>query len=230
MEVITMAENIEFKPVEPIQFDRITFAKRLKEARSNAGLTQNELANLTNISTIMVSAYENPNAKSGKNPTLSNVFLLASALNVSIDWLCGNKPPMNYGDVINFLVEYDNQRSSNRTNNRGVTIDFIDVVNNFDILSEHVKSLREDEIECIQGFRCNMDFYDEECMIKEPFISLHCGEKFAKFLEEWTKIKDLHATGAIDSSLYKLWINQQLEKYNKIFVAPKPNTTQAGEP
>ncbi|MEE0059205.1 MAG: helix-turn-helix transcriptional regulator [Acutalibacteraceae bacterium] len=104
-----MAENIEFKPVEPIQFDRITFAKRLKEARNNAGLTQNELANLTNISTIMVSAYENPNAKSGKNPTLSNVFFLASALNVSIDWLCGisvAKEPNRGGDLStkNFLL------------------------------------------------------------------------------------------------------------------------------
>lgn len=219
-----MAENIEFKPVEPIQFDRITFAKRLKEARSNAGLTQNELANLTNISTIMVSAYENPNAKSGKNPTLSNVFLLASALDVSIDWLCGNKPPMNYGDVINFLIDYDTQRTYNKRC-AGITIDFIDIENNTFIIPEYMKTV--DEVE--YGFILDENATSND-RVKSPFINLHCGVRFEKFLEEWTKIKDLYNSGAIDSSLYKLWLNQQLVKYSNIPVKPDCDTTKAGEP
>lgn len=101
-----MAEKID---IETVQLDRIVFATRLKEARNNVGFTQNELANLTGISTIMVSAYENPNSKSGKNPTLNNVFLLASVLDVSIDWLCGisnAKEPNRGGDLStkNFLL------------------------------------------------------------------------------------------------------------------------------
>lgn len=70
--------------------DMELFAKRLKEARQNKGIKQKELSELTGISVAMLSAYENPNAKAGKNPTLSTAYTLANALDVSIDWLCGN--------------------------------------------------------------------------------------------------------------------------------------------
>ncbi len=69
--------------------DMELFAKRLKEARQNKGIKQKELSEITGISVAMLSAYENPNAKAGKNPTLSTAYTLANALDVPIDWLCG---------------------------------------------------------------------------------------------------------------------------------------------
>ena len=65
------------------------FCERLKKARKNKNLTQKELSSLSGVSAVMISAYENENAKTGKNPTLENVYLLAKQLGVSIDWLCG---------------------------------------------------------------------------------------------------------------------------------------------
>lgn len=103
--------DTELKQTNSAELDRIAFGERLKEARTTKGYTQNELSEITGISKIMISSYENPNSKSGKNPTLNNVYLLAKALDVSIDYLCDNKPPMNYADVIRFLIEYNKKCS-----------------------------------------------------------------------------------------------------------------------
>lgn len=67
------------------------FAKRLKEARSQAGLKQRDLAGKASITTASISAYESSDGTKGKNPTLENAKALAEALNVSLDWLCDLK-------------------------------------------------------------------------------------------------------------------------------------------
>ena len=64
--------------------DETLFAKRLREARKRANLTQPELAARINLSSQSISGYEN-----GKLPTLENAYILASELHVSIDELCG---------------------------------------------------------------------------------------------------------------------------------------------
>lgn len=69
--------------------DMELFAKRLREARKDKGWTQKTLSEETGISVAMLSAYENPEAKAGKNPSLATAYILANALDVPIDWLCG---------------------------------------------------------------------------------------------------------------------------------------------
>ena len=69
--------------------DMKVFGSRLKKARLEKGMTQKELSDLTGISTVMISSYERSDAETGKNPSLNNVYLLASVLGMSIDWLCG---------------------------------------------------------------------------------------------------------------------------------------------
>lgn len=65
------------------------FSKRLKEARTDKNMTQKELSEKSGVSTVMISAYERSNTNSGKNPALNNIFAIATALGVSMDWLCG---------------------------------------------------------------------------------------------------------------------------------------------
>ena len=65
------------------------FSKRLKEARTDKNMTQKELSEKSGVSTVMISAYERSNTNSGKNPALNNIYAIATALGVSIDWLCG---------------------------------------------------------------------------------------------------------------------------------------------
>lgn len=75
--------------------DIMLFKKRLKEAREKAGLRQNELADISGVTNVTVSAYESTDGKRGMNPSLSNVEALAKALHVSLDWLCGIKTNNN---------------------------------------------------------------------------------------------------------------------------------------
>lgn len=63
------------------------FAQRLKETRIKAGLSQAELSRQTGIAPATLSSYEVTD--SSKKPTMEKVILIAKALNVSLDWLCG---------------------------------------------------------------------------------------------------------------------------------------------
>ncbi len=63
------------------------FSQRLREARIKAEMSQAELSRHTGITPSTLSSYEvkdNP-----KKPTMEKVVLIAKALNVSLDWLCG---------------------------------------------------------------------------------------------------------------------------------------------
>lgn len=79
-------------------------AERLKRTREQQNLTQRQLAEKSNITAATISAYE----KGAKNPTLQNVMQLSEALNVSIDWLCGNDNNNtslnNYSDIVLNIV------------------------------------------------------------------------------------------------------------------------------
>ena len=82
---------------------RTLFAKRLKDARIKAGLTQGELSKKAGMTAASVSAYESSDGTKGKNPSLENAKSLAEALGVSLDWLCGmsEKPQ----DCENFIQD-----------------------------------------------------------------------------------------------------------------------------
>ena len=72
-----------------MDFDKNILADRLKIARTNKGFTQKELSKKTGVSSVMISAYENKKADSGKNPALGNIVAISKVLGVSVDWLCG---------------------------------------------------------------------------------------------------------------------------------------------
>ncbi len=59
---------------------------RIKSLRIEKGLTQDDLAEMINVTKSTISYYEN----SKRTPTVTNLHLLAEALNVSFDYLMGN--------------------------------------------------------------------------------------------------------------------------------------------
>lgn len=67
------------------EFSSAVFSERLKAARIKAELSQKGLSEQSGVSPLSISGYES----STKNPNLSSAYALASALNVSLDWLCG---------------------------------------------------------------------------------------------------------------------------------------------
>lgn len=63
------------------------FNLRLKEARTQAGLTQQKAAELLNLSTRSYQRYE---AETGKmEPSLETLVAMADLMDISIDWLLG---------------------------------------------------------------------------------------------------------------------------------------------
>ncbi len=91
------------------ELNMTTFGKRLRETRAEMGITQKELAELSGVSTVMISSYERSDAETGKNPSLNVVYSIASALGVSIDWLCGTTENKSLSEEINtktFLLSY----------------------------------------------------------------------------------------------------------------------------
>ena len=59
---------------------------RIKSLRIEKGMTQEELANKTNVTKSTISYYENDK----RTPTVANLHELADILNVSFDYLVGN--------------------------------------------------------------------------------------------------------------------------------------------
>lgn len=67
------------------------FAQRMKQAREQKNMKQNELAKAVGVTPTTISAYEkSDNEGNGKKPTLENAQAIAKALGVSLDWLSGN--------------------------------------------------------------------------------------------------------------------------------------------
>ncbi|HBU12682.1 MAG TPA: hypothetical protein DEB31_08150 [Clostridiales bacterium] len=98
------------------------FAENLKEARGNASMTQKELAALADVAASTISSFENPSpSKAEKLPNVRAVMKLAAALDVSIDWLCGNtvktNPAISLISVIeslNPVIEFERYDDSRR--------------------------------------------------------------------------------------------------------------------
>ena len=67
----------------------MTLADRLKTARTNAGLTQSELAAMTNVTQQQISKLE-----SGKSTETSAIVDLADATNVNPSWLSSERGAM----------------------------------------------------------------------------------------------------------------------------------------
>lgn len=62
-----------------------TFPSRIKKARIEAGYTQTQVAEITNIPRSNISKYEN----GSQEPNIEQLGILAQFYNVNINWLLG---------------------------------------------------------------------------------------------------------------------------------------------
>ena len=72
-------------------------------------MTQTHLGRISGVTAATISAYESADGSKGKNPSLENALKLATALNVSLDWLCGRvekKRTAREIDSTSFLIYY----------------------------------------------------------------------------------------------------------------------------
>ena len=86
-------ENAELKQrLEKYEKPKFIFANRLKQARQEKGFTQKQLGEKVGKTQNAINLYENSSRLINKIKTL---VLIADALNVSLDWLCGRTDKMS---------------------------------------------------------------------------------------------------------------------------------------
>lgn len=153
---------------------------RIKELRTNKKLTQKELAEALNISTVSVSSYET----GAKTPSLDMIINISQQYNVSIDWLCGLSDKMTldnhittYKELFRLFITVLDARYENKEN-----IPIIDTIDT------------ETSAVC---------------------LTLHDDKNFQNFFSKWCDIFKLHCEGTIDDDLYQMWIEKQLDWYDK---------------
>lgn len=65
--------------------DLSVFGQRIKQLRTELGLSQREFANKIGVTASALSSYE----KGIKNPSINVAICIAEAFDISLDWLCG---------------------------------------------------------------------------------------------------------------------------------------------
>jgi len=84
--------------------DYILLGRNIAKARTKNGLTQEQLAEKTDVSTVFISQIET----SVRKPSLETVYKISSALNTTIDTLIGNDNLQTKYDEISKLLKDKN--------------------------------------------------------------------------------------------------------------------------
>lgn len=91
-----------------------TSGERIRYARNNAGLTQNELGGACGVSRAAVTQWENGSSKSLRP---ENLFAVAKATKTNAQWLATGK-----GSPYDSITENAHQKSTISANNSGLSI------------------------------------------------------------------------------------------------------------
>ena len=104
LDYIAGLTNQNQKMIFQRDLDKEEVGKRLRQLRSEKGITQKELADFLNTTQSTISAYEN-----GKVLLLSAfAYQIAKNYNVSLDWLCGRVSLDKHSIQLNHQVQKEN--------------------------------------------------------------------------------------------------------------------------
>lgn len=164
-----------------------TFGERLKEIRTEKKLTQAELATKVDISSASIISYE----KSQKLPSLEVAVMLATKLDVSIDWLSG--------------------LSDNRDSNKNIN----SIRNLNDLLQTII-----DITECINSTTIDIEEdYNPSIEDLERVVNIRFNDSdIVKFVNSWIKMRNLYKDGTIDNTIYTTWLNGEIKKYENVSI------------
>ncbi len=207
------------------------FCNRIREARNKKGITQKELSQLSGVSTVMISAYERSNITSGKNPALNNIFAIAEALDVSIDWLCGREnvehdfKPSEYLKALVKLDEANSVACDTVNFLQEETMTLLPNAKEMFLAEIHQISYDIDLIRINNSIDPQIMLGINEIKNKEEYQRLYIkgirrvlafkDKRINDFMSEWVKMRDLYKAGTIDKSLYDLWLSKQYEEIDE---------------
>lgn len=173
------------------------FAKRLKEIREKAGLTQRDLAEALEkeyglkVTASSISGYE----KGKSFPTLPTAKVIAEKLNVSLDYLCGITETTNQNGIDLFNPTYADcfkvimQIESLFNGQAGIDID--------------KENYGDYEIDPVSGYPCGRE---------DAAVMYFKDATVVKFVSEWKKILDAYRDDVFDYKTYKMVMESVLGK------------------
>lgn len=183
----------------PNELNMAIFSKRLKEARTDKNMTQKELSEKSGVSTVMISAYERNNTSSGKNPALNNIYAIATALGVSIDWLCG-------------LTE------KNELNKNQEKIDTETLLKSFINIIDHIKYRKS------VGYDDFLNGYNES-ILTISFDLRDSVSSLGRFINEYCEVKSLVDKKLLPKGVDNTVIQALIDKYKNSCIRDLINGT-----
>ena len=179
-------------------YDISVFAERLIAERKKKKLTQSELAEKAKISAQTVSYYE----KGTKRPTLENAIAIANALDISIEYLCGqdaSKPEgliLTVAELANAIIELQNFCGKITTETYTETVS--ELVNGADYYDVHEETYEEKRTKVCLSFSDNHQL------------------AMVKFFENRKKMLGLLHDCTLDETIYNSWLTGEMQKLKKI--------------
>lgn len=224
------------------------FAQRMKQAREQKNMKQNELAKIIGVTPTTISSYEKSDDEgNGKKPTLENAQAIAKALGVSLDWISGASNSINasfadftakdfFNSLITVLMETSSVFDDSLQN--GIVFNNPDIIRFAKKVSDLIKVYRAGSIPedlfnvCIEKILDDLKDYtaigncildDSEAIeIEQSLYNLiYENDPEIGFGEYKTSVSKNYGYG--DSRTVKIIINP------KVFDRFTPNNNKAGE-
>lgn len=121
-------------------------------------------------------------------PSYDILISIATKYNVSLDWLCG---------------------LSDKTSPASVVSTYADIISVLTAIADNASLSIEIGYDCPDKWQGSFDYSPEYGTIRFN------DSKVTAFLHEWQDMLRLLKNGTIKESLYKLWLKDQLDKYNE---------------
>ena len=178
----------------------MSFGENLKALREQKGWTQKELASRLSLSAPSIIAYE----LEQKKPSYEMLLALADALNVSLDELCGRKPPVrSLADVMRRIVALDLEYE---LYGGQIKFEILKGDTSAIVFRGWVIDLAEEGY----GYKDSIEDIEEPC---GPYPAME--NPLSKFLVGYIKMRDLLLNENIDQETFKLWLSNQYKKNSR---------------
>lgn len=176
-----------------ITIDTTKIGNRIKELKELKNLKQDDLIDLTGISRVTISNYEQGKVK----PPVEFLMKLSHNYDVSMDWLCGLSDGFSRGKIKNLA-------------------DVTDIILSLlDIDGTSIQKQKVDEWYVYSENEAGVPIREYP---EEPNSILFSDIEIWNILKECKKMNDLYKQNTIDDEVYDLWKEKMIKKYKDILV------------
>lgn len=186
------------------------FPERLKQARTDAGMTQANLAAECGLAYASISAYE----KGQKTPNVTTAAAIAKALKVSLDWLMGLAANKRGASIAPVETMRDLFEAALRITGKSKNV----TISSGECTHAEAQNIHKRPMEEYESYMSEISYSE---------ITIWEDEKTNSFFDEWSALRTLYIKEVIPEDIYFLWVEKKLEEFEKI---PSPTVKAPEEP